>query len=141
MNTIHYRECKKFLFIKRCKNRTRQVPRGLNQNELQTMIDGLLNAASIGGLSKYTDEVKNNADQLAESGSILSGKHKEATRISGVSKENLVEAIKALSLGACSLAAQAKSYVSDPRSGCFSHGKFKVKLSWVGDLYEITLLE
>lgn len=45
-NTVSYKDCKRILFVKKCKTKTKQVPRGFQPHELMTVLNHLQYQAS-----------------------------------------------------------------------------------------------
>lgn len=155
---VSYRSCKKRFFRKKCKTEHKNIPRGLNPDEVQLIQDGLSKSAHEGAVESAGSTVSAPRAPVAPTGNgklqrfikatnSIGRKQFRGTVVTDIKKNNLNQVISTIGHGKSSVnvAKKINGFQSKPRSGCLdlstSTGKrLKVNLSWNSKLKRFTAI-
>lgn len=147
VRSISYRECKRYLFIKRCKTRHRDVERGLTIPEMMTIENGLARSAHQGAVDGAEPASGNNVGRRRRINSSLQnfvnatkqigGRHFRGTAVTEVPRNSLNKVISSIGHGRTSrhVANAVNGVIEHPRSMSLDlatpQGKrMKISLQW-----------
>jgi hypothetical protein len=138
-NDVRYKSCKRRVFKKKCKWKTKKVARGLNTQEVNTVQMGMIKNAHIGALTKIPKSLT--SAPLLQAGNNTGN----SNILFGVNANEVIQAVTSLvhGTGTPTLVNNLRGYVTSPRKGAFTHtsskGTFKINLEYTANKYVVTV--